>query len=319
MNLVVHMTECKPTSTVASARIAKFLVGALIEDRFNLVDTREKANLMLNTMCELHTLIIVNGPMAFCDFLPELGLLVRAAHRVIWVQQDYTISPPSATSTAESPFRKAFADRKLRPDFWTTVKRNVQQPGDCYINWNQLTWHPQPLKPLLRAGHNLMYYGAYRNKRETDFHRYFTNAPYPVHISTTVLRGKKFKEIAPNAIIIPPFAGLTYFPLCSASIYIEDDKSHYEFHSPANRFYELLSARVPILFDHKCVMMLAEAGITPKPEWVVKGQDDVMRAFETLNLEAVREEQFDRWSADYVDQLRQAVLTQWQRVKSNAV
>lgn len=314
-NLVVHLTECKPNSTIASARVARFIVDTLKEDRFNLVDTCHAAKLALYNMpfSGINHLIIVNGPMAFCDFLPELGELVSMAKRVIWVQQDYTINPPSANSDAQSPFRKAFADRKLRPEFWTTVKKNCQRPTDHYINWNQLTYDPQPFKQLPKIP-SLMYYGAYREKREQDFEFYFANAAYLVQVSTTTIRGKKFKKLDDSIEIIEPFVGLANMPMASASLYIEDRKSHEEFHSPANRFYELLSAGIPIIFDVRTTKMLAEAGIIPKPEWVVRSQADVYAFINqsTERLDDIRFEQREMWQDDYVGKLRQRLLNVWQ-------
>ena len=313
-NIVVHMTECKQNSTIASARVARFIVDTLSEARFNLVDTKEKAGLSVGVAAqtELDHLIIVNGPMAFCDFLPELGALVAMANRVIWVQQDYTIMPPSPVSRAESPFRKVFSARNLRPDFWTTVKKNILMPNDHYINWNQLTYDLQS-PAVLSQEPVLMYYGAYREKREHDFKFYFQDAPYRVDVSTTPIRGKKFKAFDSKINIIPPFTSLSEMPVCSASLYIEDDRSHGEFHSPANRFYELLSAGIPIIFDVRTTKMLAEAGIVPKPEWVVRSQSDVL---EFINqplekLERVRDEQREIWNKDYVSELKQWLLEIW--------
>ena len=139
---VVHMTECKPHSTVASARVARFIKDTL---GVTLIDTKDVARDRIASCFFPERLIIVNGPMAFCDFLEELAVFVRAAKKVVWVQQDYTIMPPAAISNAESPFRKAFAERNLRPVFWTTCKDNVRTEYDRYINWNQLTYDPREL------------------------------------------------------------------------------------------------------------------------------------------------------------------------------
>jgi hypothetical protein len=317
MNIVAHMTECKPHSTVASARVARFIAETLPD--FRLVDTREKTNLVRGVLSmsqkALKHLIIVNGPMAFCDFLPELAALVRVAENVVFVQQDYTIMPPSAESKAESPFRKVFADRKLRPHFWTTVKDNVRELGDHYVNWNQLTYDLHKPADLV-ATPTLMYYGAYREKREQDFQFYFQDAPYNVHISTTPIRGKKFLKLDSRIKIVPPWVGLGDLPRCRASLYIEDRKSHEEFHSPANRFYELLSAGIPILFDVRTTKQLAIAGINPKPNWVVKSKADVFRILTTSGeCEAIRCGQRELWCRDYVSELRNYILEIWENYK----
>lgn len=312
MNIVVHMTPCKPNSTIASARVARFICDTL---GFDLVDTAGKAEdaVMLNS--SIDHLFIVNGPMAFCDFLPALADLVRRAKKVIFVQQDYTIMPPSATSKAESPFRRVFAELNLRPIFWTTVEKNVQRPMDRYINWNQLTYNPQTFKSI-PSHRGLLYYGAYREKREVMFRKYFKNAPYEVQISTTALRGKKFKALDEKIIIIPPFEGIEFMPNACASIYIEDALSSREFHSPANRFYELLSAGIPIFFEASSLNMLGKASIVPDPDWVVKCPQELYRKMNTLDLDVMRRKQCELWDADYVGQLRQRVLDLWAELKA---
>lgn len=312
MNIVVHMTECKPHSTIASARVARFIVQTLPE--FLLVDTAQKAEECLEKTDSqgLDTLIIVNGPMAFCDFLEPLARLVANAEKIVWVQQDYTINPPAQVSKAESPFRKAFADKKLRPVYWTTVQKNVLTSQDSYVNWNQLTWDPQPV-PRVHEEPVLLYYGAYREKRHDCFVKWLADAPYKVRVSTTPIRGKKFKSLCDKIEIIPPFSSLKEMPSCRASLYIEDAKSHVEFHSPANRLYELLSAGVPVFFDSKTIPMLAKAAFYVPDEWIVSTQKDLHTKLENATEDMVYEQR-RLWSKDYVGELRQQVLDAWEKL-----
>jgi hypothetical protein len=303
------MTECKPTSTVASARIARFIQETL--PKFELVDTKEKATVCWDDEVA-GKLIIVNGPMAFCDFLPELAKLVEIAKKVIWVQQDYTIMPPGRTSKAESPFRKIFADLNLRPDFWTTVKNNVVTQFDRYINWNKLTYKLEEL-PALSITPVLMYYGAYREKRQPMFKKYFGKESYETIISTTPIRGKKFKLYGVNGkvTIVPPFTSLSELPECSATIYIEDPKSSIEFHSPANRFYEMISAGIPIFFDYFTIPMLAKAGIVPKEKWIVNDPESIHSKMNFHDLQIMQQEQREMWAKEYKTELKKELLAAW--------
>lgn len=315
MNIVAHMTKCSANSTVASARVARFLVHTLGDyTEISLVDDSASAEDAVMINGSIEHLFIVNGPMAFCDFLPALADLVRRARRVVWVQQDYTLFPPSPNSKAESPFRKVFADLALRPIYWTTVRKNLLTPYDQYVNWNQLTYDPQPLRDLPREP-VLMYYGAYREKREPMFKKYLADAPYPVHVSTTTLRGKKFKALDDNIRIVPPFSDLGSVPMGMATLYIEDPLSSREFHSPANRFYEMLSAGLPLFFDQSSLAMLAQAGIHPKASWVVNSKEDLRRAMQCMNLYDMRREQRQLWHKDYVSQLRNEVLAAWEALQ----
>lgn len=320
MNIIVHMTPCKPNSTIASARVARFMLETLNKgegsgEHFTLVDTLQTAEMAVLLNGSVDTLFIVNGPMAFCDFLEPLSHLVRKAKKVVFVQQDYTIMPPSASGSAETPFRKVFRDLGLRPIFWTTVQKNVSATWDRYINWNQLTYDPQPF-PVLPEEKSLLYYGAYREKREPMFIKYFHKAPYFVNVSTTTLRGKKFKMIDPTIGIIPPFEGIANMPVCSASIYIEDPKSSREFHSPANRFYELLSAGIPIFFEESTLKMLGQASIVPDPDWVVKCPQELYSKMISMDLDAMRKAQRMKWHTDYVGELRIRLQQMWQELKA---
>lgn len=309
MNIVVHMTECRPNSTVASARVARFISTKL---GLLLVDTKQKAYELRG--CNIGKLIIVNGPMAFCDFLPELSDLVRATKRndgrVIWVQQDYTIMPPSATSKAESPFRRVFAELGLRPDFWTTCENNILRPGDRYINWNQLTYDQQPFRMMNK--NSVLYYGAYREKREESFKRFLYGLNCPITISTTTRRMKKFQELGIGASFVPTFDDVIK-DAChfDAALYIEDDKSHTQFHSPANRFYEMLSAGVPMFFDYKAVPMLEKAGIIVPAKWTVEDNFDLGKKYVSTDLVTMRQEQRNMWSKDYVGELTERLKEIW--------
>lgn len=303
-NYVVHMTECKPESTIASAKVARFISTQL---NIPLVDCMETA-VEIDT---IDRLIIVNGPMAFCDFLPELAELVRIAKEVIWVQQDYTIMPPKADSEAESPFRKVFADRKLRPTFWTTCHENIR-PGskDKYINWNQLTYN---LKPLHVATENrVLYYGAFREKRLQSFVRYFKDPAYPLAISTTTIRAKKFRALGTGEVFVPPFANvISGASRYAAALYIEDEKSHKAFHSPANRFYEMLSAGVPIFFDYECDVQLSNAGIHVPSAWKVSDNKDLAYKFAHTDLCEMRRAQRELWAKDYITDLSNQLMKAW--------
>lgn len=301
---VVHMTECKPHSTVASARVARFIKDTL---DITLIDTKEVARDRIASCFFPERLIIVNGPMAFCDFLEELAVFVRAAKKVVWVQQDYTIMPPAAISNAESPFRKAFADKQLRPVFWTTCKDNVRTEHDRYINWNQLTYDPKEfVAPTIGR---VLYYGAFREKRLRSFTRFMKDPLYPLEISTTTLRAKKFRELGTGEVFVKPFDNVIHeAQKYAASLYIEDEKSHNAFHSPANRFYEMLSAGVPIFFDDLCTRMLKSAGIHVPDKWCVGSASDLQNKFTTYDLDSMRKEQRELWHRDYVGELTNRLL-----------
>jgi len=296
---VVHMTKVVAGSTVASGRIATFICNTL---GLPLIDTDEKAR----EITSIDKLIIVNGPMAFCDFLPELGRLVQIAHTVVWVQNDYTIKPPKDSGDATSPFRKAFADKKLRPVYWSTVTDNVQTPKDTYVNWNALTWDIRPMRTPTVEG--LFYYGAFREHRVKSFEKFFNTEYYNVTISTTGQRAAKFKSVAPNCNIVSPSKDIIHdIGGYQASIYIEDDKSHVQFHSLANRFYECVSSGTALLVDSNCLKVFTTSGLNLSTDCIVSNAADVKKALSRSALLA--NDQRASWGAlDHKQTLKQQLL-----------
>jgi hypothetical protein len=255
-----------------------------------ILDTQEKAQIVTS----VDRLIIVNGPMAFCDFLDELGRLVSIAKTVVWVQNDYTISPPKSQSDATSPFRKAFADKGLRPVYWTTVADNVLHPRDKYVNWNALTW--APLRKVSTPTHEgLFYYGAFREHRIASFKHYLNTTLYNVTISTTGQRVAKFNGIAPSAKIIKPHGNLiSTISEYQASIYIEDLKSHAQFHSVANRWSECASAGRCLLIDRASENTFSRQGIPISENWIVNSDKQV--AERLYYAEEIADDQLHAWT-----------------------
>lgn len=233
----------------------------------------------------LDVLFLVNGAFAFCNVLAEVGQAVRQAKRVVWVQNDYTIAPPKVESNAESPFRAAFRlrnDAGLPPmDYWTTIRINsLFGRASAYINWNALTFGP--LKPGFRSYANatrpaVIYYGSYRQHREPYFDRFFDKPAVKFVVAGAAFA--KFAASYPLITVEPGIPQTEFIPTLAkyrAGLYIEDPKSHKEFHSPANRFYEMLSAGLPMMFQEEAVPRLAEAGYDITP-WVVSTEKDVRR------------------------------------------
>jgi hypothetical protein len=112
-------------------------------------------------------------------------------------------------------------------------------------------------------------------------------------------------------VIEPPFKTLSHLPLCSAGLYIEDERSHSEFHSPANRFYEMLSAHIPIFFDVTTLRMLGQAGIYPHENWIAATPEELHRKLTRIDLRVMRAEQHNLWHADYKLGLAEQLKMAW--------
>jgi hypothetical protein len=293
---IFSFVRLSKNSMVASVRIAYWLQEQLGCD---MTWEGDIADLLPET------LIIVNGAYGFSKFLEPLSRAILAAKYVVWVQNDYTIIPPKTDGDAESPFRKAFVTRKEKgqPDtiFWSTCEKWYERKGSHYVNWNQLTfdesYDPKIItKRRKTASDTLFYYGSYRDgsgksSRVPIFDRYFTGPFVQTVVSSPV---DKFEKRYPNITTVGAITDSFYAVLAShgLGLYIEDRKSSEEFHSPANRFYEMLSAGLPMVFMPESGSMMRKAGFNPEPYYVHKAKD-VKRLM--ANREDIGEQQRKDW------------------------
>jgi len=260
-------------SMVASQRIAMLISKELkvpITTDLNIDEQPDKVDLLL----------IINGAYGYCRCLNRLGPLVERSERVVWVQNDYWIIPPKAQSGAESPFRLAFRNRaaagKDHIHYWTTIKDNVKATKySSYVNWNALTLDDKVTESQIKArrvlaGDDVFYFGSWRDGRAKYFDRYFTNPIVNITISSPLVKGKnKFAEKykSPKIKHVDKITEnfYTYLGARGMGLYLEDRKSHSEYHSPPNRFYEMLSAGLPIVFQSESGSTLRQAGYNPEP------------------------------------------------------
>lgn len=204
-------------------------------------------------------LFIVNGVFAFCKNLPAVAPAVRKAKRVIWIQNDYAIIPPKSSSKGESPFRAAFRERAEaglpEMEFWTTVEESIKTKRDHYVNWNAMAYTPikRTKWPSTPVSHKAVYYGYFRDYRQASFDRYFAKGGDWIDVASP---SKDFPKLYPKLNIIKPIKGDSWLKdlgQYGAGLYIEDKRQHVEYHSPATRFFEMLSAGLPIAFDEECI------------------------------------------------------------------
>lgn len=264
---IFSFVPVRDTSMIASVRIANYVhdrTGYDVDWEDTIADGK------------LDLLVIVNGAYSFCRQLPALAEAVLKARRIVWVQNDFTIVPPKITSEGTSPFRAAFRERHKKKlphmDFWTTCEKwSRLTPESLYVNWNMLTFDPKYTRARAEARQSmatpdLLYYGSFRDNRRRYFDRYFATPEVDVTISSP---SKKFRENYGSARImhLEPFREKFFDELGShgLGLYIEDRQSHTDYHSPANRFYEMLSAGLPMVFQPESGTMLRKAGFDPEP------------------------------------------------------
>lgn len=277
---VLNFMKCSPNSIVASNRIATYismLLGCeLIDNKDAIFETK------------YDRLFVVNGPLAFCDFREQVQELCVNAKELIWVGNDYAIKMP-----------KYIKDR----EHWvfSAYENKYGFKNHALVNWNQLTFYKN-MKISNGGIAGLTYYGAYRDDREVYFQRYLASKKYPVNVSTSARAKPSFEKINPQ---IQFWNGKDLVPALSkfdTTIYIEDVTSHKVYCSPANRFYESLSAGIGVLFDVNTEHTFDQAGIDVK-KWIVRDDMDV-KGFLKKDPKDLRKAQSVLREVDYQKKLK---------------
>jgi hypothetical protein len=285
-------------SMVASVNVARYIRDEL---QVPLTDNDDIAE------GKADVLILINGAFAFCGHLEALAQAILNAKRIIWVMNDYSIVPPINNGKATSPFRRAFVVRrekgKSHLDYWTTcAKESTATPLSSYVNWNCLSMRERQKPKSYVTYDDLVYYGSFRTGRQKYFDALFKDPQIPITISSP---SKKFEETYPNPYIRHLGAEtdnlIEWLSQHGLGLYLEDRKSHLEFHSPPNRFYEMLSAGLPMIFPEESGFTLRRAGYAiidrhifslkagiPKLMW-----DNINHKMNTRN--AISKEQHTAW------------------------
>jgi hypothetical protein len=173
---------------------------------------------------------------------------------------------------------------------WSWAKRSH------YINWNMASWQLEPFAEPTKDG--LFYFGIFRDDRVKDFDKYLSSKKYIMNVSA---RSSKALHKFTDRYRIPGVTGVLDFPefrQFKLSLYLEDSRTHTQFHSLANRFFECLGLGIAQVFDAGCINTLQMGGIynDAKP-WIVNGPDDVARLLP--QWQSIRTAQRKLWAKDY--------------------
>jgi len=287
------------TSPLSSVKMTKAINEVLGLKMYGDVDVEEVDG----------TLIYVNGPNAWnhkaTHALMEAMIKCRT---LVFAENDYAITRPRMIGHANDDFGSAWWRRAKtgRPPavFWSTVKskagQRVHHP-QSYVNWNMLTMS-YDFKPAERrtVRRDLLYYGSYRPNRRAAFERYLIGAEIPITIAARKKAADQFATLYDDQVpdnvtlvdAIPEIGFLDELTKHGLGLYIEDERSHWEFHSPANRFYEMLSAGLPMVFQPEARKMLGEADLNVT-KYVVEDVASLTKAMR--NRFKIAEEQQRQW------------------------
>ncbi|MBD3194319.1 MAG: hypothetical protein GF317_04640 [Candidatus Lokiarchaeota archaeon] len=300
-SLVVHLTECGENTIIASARIAKFISNVLGIPLFHRHEDYKSGRIKVKSY---DYVFWVCSQSRFSRILKEGNDICLRAKNLISIRNDYHSTVNETTQLVRALILKQY--RWL--NYMTTIPDLfINSEYDSYVNWNQLTFEKIKFNRKNRTD-GLFYYGSYRLGRVDDFKRYFDTDKYNVIVSAP--RGnnvsRNFLSINDGIEILPAFKTIKDLTKYKTTLYIEDKKSHDVFCSPANRFYECLSAGVAILFDEKTVPMLKRAGVDVS-DFVVTNDNDVADMMK--NTEEIAKEQYRRWGKiDYHKKLKEQFM-----------
>lgn len=295
----VHHSE---HSIIASNRIVSFVAKNLGHNIVTHKNINEYDGMALDQ------LFIVNGAFGFCKCLPELAELIKSARQIIWIQNDYTIVPPKTSGEAASPFRAAFRENHKKVHYMSTCDDySSATPLSSYVNWNMLTFDEAYSEKAIakrrsEASQDLFYYGSLRKFRERYFTRYFEAPKLTTVVSSP---NDNFRVRFPNVKHIGALSPDEFFEDLGShglGLYLEDKQSHSKFHSPANRFYEMLSAGLPMVFQPETGSMMRRAGFNPEPYFVSSSREAARRMEQR---EEIGREQRANWVRDFRSELHQ--------------
>ncbi len=245
MNIVINPTKCTATSITASNKIAVWIARLT---KSHLVDTKQSA---LDTLeYAIDKAFVVNGMFGFCDFRDEIALLCQKAKEVIWIGNDYAIKMPTAIN-------KMKGSGKLRRIAQYSNYDGIE--NHAYVDFNKLLHWNGTARTHKYDG--LFYYGAYRKDREASFKQWLKADGVPIHVSTAQKNFPEFKAINKDMSMYKADGDIRrVLHLFQSSIYIEDEFTHKNLMSPANRFYEVTGAKVLLLYDAATRRTLEHAG-----------------------------------------------------------
>jgi len=229
------------------------------------------------------------------DFGPWIPDMVMRSKRPILVANDYKLLYPCGYTRHILPKQYLY---------WSTVPEYSGKycEGVIYVNWNKLTYRPQKIRNPKVPG--CIYWGAYRQHRIEYFEKYLNSKFVTISTSKRALKG--FEESCPKAKKIDNLEKLYYqIQDYYCTLYIEDYTRKYC--SPANRFYEAISAGIPMFFQPESVEHMEEAGYDVRP-FVVENSYELFNRIMGISYggNATRKAQL-KWRRNYIKELDKEV------------
>jgi hypothetical protein len=196
------------------------------------------------------------------EILNKVAEKLGSVKRTVFFMDDYQSPPPTQ-------LRKAVLDASniLITNIQDVSNRrclNHFQPE--FVDLNKLSFHLLSLKdPLYKR--SFIYWGSYRKGREDYYYKYFKPNLYPTYVSSSIRGHKKFESAYLDYRYLEKLNLPDDLQKYGFTVYMKDDKQPKI--CPANRFYESISAGLPIFFERNCLQdfeNVPEAYIMDSPE-----------------------------------------------------
>lgn len=279
-------------SVIASTNIAKFLSNKMKIPMYGKHNFKEiKKNITFEWVLLMNSGF---GCVTDKEFGEWIADTVKKSAKPVFICNDYKLLYPCGYTR--------FIDPK-KYTYWTTIPEYDGRLCKelIYVNWNKLTYQPSPVIPPKYT--KVIYWGAYRKSRISKFEKFLNHKL--VTISTSSRAKKGFIESCPNATLIPNFEHL-YQSIKKYwyTIYLEDDTKKYC--SPANRFYEAISAGVPMFFQPESVNTFKKAGYDVS-KYVIHDTNEFSKKILLNGFRYQMQIEQLAWRRDYIKELNQEV------------
>ncbi len=169
-------------------------------------------------------------------------------------------------------------------------KKSIQK--HFYINLNILIFNYNKSKEITcPKKYECIYYGTFRKNRKKYFKEYLQKG---IYLSTSTKNMKQFKHIGCNPNYLDKFSWIKNKETLrnfKYALYIEDDYSHLNYNSLANRFYESVMCQTVVFFDTNCRSTIEISGLALDEFFFVKGYDDLIEKIQQSNYLDLYEKQ----------------------------
>jgi hypothetical protein len=189
-------------------------------------------------------LVLFSYACGFADFANVERLLDRQKScKVGWITNEFEL------------FANEFVKKRMQFIITNFVKPAVKKAhkSDVFHMANLNTLIAEPRRAEIPKKYGCCYYGTFRKYRQKYFGKYLIG---DMILSTSKKNIRDFIDSGASCLLTDRFCWekeKETLRLFSASLYIEDTKTHENFNYMANRFYEGLYCNAPCFFDSSCV------------------------------------------------------------------